>query len=132
MQPGGGLDCSDLRVLLLDDSSVWQPPAELRQLWTHLRLLMLESIWVVRCAAGSRQYTSSQVVHRFIAALQQQLKQDWARTRGDIRVDSGVPLSWLRGRNPTMDADRFAAKWQESGVLYDVTADGSVRVCLSP
>lgn len=132
VQPGGGLDCSDLRVLLLDDSSVWQPPAELRQLWTHLRLLMLESIWVVRCAAGSRQYTSSQVVHRFVAALQQQLKQDWARTRGDIRVDSGVPLSWLRGRNPTMDADRFAAKWQSRGVLYDVTAEGSVRVCLSP
>ena len=94
-------------------------------------LLMLESIWVVRCAAGSEQYTSSQVVHRFIAALQQQIKQDWARTRGDIRLDSGVPLSWLRGRSPVMDVEKFAAKWQDSGVLYDVTDEGSVRVCLS-
>jgi hypothetical protein len=93
---------------------------------------MLESIWVVRCAAGSKQYTSSQVVHRFIAALQQQLKQDWARTRGDIRVDSGVPLSWLRGRSPVVRAAKFAAKWQGSGVLYDVTEEGSVRVRLSP
>ena len=66
-----------------------------------------------------------------VAALQQQLKQDWARTRGDIRVDSGVPLSWLRGRSPVMDVDKFAAKWQDSGVLYDVTDEGSVRVCLS-
>ena len=45
VQPGGGPNCSDVRVLLLDDSSVWQPPAELQQLWTHLRLLMLESVF---------------------------------------------------------------------------------------
>ena len=73
-----------------------------------------------------------QVVCRFIAALQQQLKQDWARTRGDIRLNSGVPLSWLRGRSPVLSESRFAAKWQGSGVLYHVTAEGSVRVCLSP
>jgi hypothetical protein len=131
VQLGGGPNCSDVRVLLLDDSSVWQPPAELQQLWTHLRLLMLESVWAVRCAAGSQQYTSTQVVCRFIAALQQQLQQDWARTRGDIRLNSGVPLSWLRGRSPVLSESRFAAKWQGSGVLYDVTAEGSVRVCLS-
>jgi len=35
------------------------------------------------------------VVCRFIAALHQQLKQDWARTRGDIRLNSGVPLSFF-------------------------------------
>ncbi len=110
---------------------MWQPPAELQQLWTHLRLLMLESVWVVRCAASSRQYTSAQVVCRFLAALQQQLKQDWGRTRGDIRVDSGVPQSWLRGRSPIMSESRFVAKWQGGGVLYNVTAEGSVRVCLS-
>ena len=60
------------------------------------------------------------------------LKQDWARTRGDIRLNSGVPLSWLRGRSPVLSESRFAAKWQGSGVLYHVTAEGSVRVCLSP
>ena len=53
------------------------------------------------------------------------------KTRGDIRLNSGVPLSWLRGRSPVLSESRFAAKWQGSGVLYDVTAEGSVRVCLS-
>ena len=48
-----------------------------------------------------------------------------------IRLNSGVPLSWLRGRSPVLSESRFAAKWQGSGVLYDVTAEGSVRVCLS-
>jgi hypothetical protein len=124
------VDCSDVRVLLLDDASVWRPPAELQQLWTHLRLLMLESIWVVRCTTHGRQYNSSQVVSRFLAALQQHLKQDWARTRGDIRANSGVPLSWLRGRNPMLSSDRFVAKWRGSGVLYTVSDDGVLTVCI--
>lgn len=130
VQPGAGVDCSDVRVLLLDDASVWRPPAELQQLWTHLRLLMLESIWVVRCTTHGRQYSSSQVVSRFLAALQQQLKQDWVRTRGDIRANSGVPLSWLRGRNPDLSSDKFVAKWRSDGVLYTVSNDGVLTVCI--
>ena len=34
---------------MLDDGSIWQPPAALQQLWTYLRLLLLESIYVVAC-----------------------------------------------------------------------------------
>lgn len=124
------MDCSDIRVVLLDDSSVFSPPRELQHLWTHLRLLMLESIWVVRCAAQGQPYTAQQVIFRFVAALQQQLKQDWARTQGDIRVNSGVPLSWLRGRNPTMPMEKFTAKWRTAGVLYTVSDEGVLRVCL--
>ena len=130
VQPGSGVDCSDIRVVLLDDSSVFSPPRELQHLWTHLRLLMLESIWVVRCAAQGQPYTAQQVIFRFVAALQQQLKQDWARTQGDIRVNSGVPLSWLRGRNPTLPMEKFTAKWRTAGVLYTVSDEGVLRVCL--
>ena len=130
VQPGSGVDFRSVRVLLLDDSSVWQPPRELQQLWTHLRLLMLESIWVVRCAAEGRPYSSAQVVARFRVALQQQLKQDWARTQGDIRVDSGVPMSWLRGRSPVILPERFVAKWRPAGLLYTVGADGGVGLSL--
>jgi hypothetical protein len=130
VQPGSGVDFRSVRVLLLDDSSVWQPPRELQQLWTHLRLLMLESVWVVRCAAEGRPYSSAQVVARFRVALQQQLKQDWARTQGDIRVDSGVPMSWLRGRSPVIPPERFVAKWRPAGLLYTVGADGGVGLCL--
>src|SRR5512147_570156 len=107
VQPGAGVDCSDVRVVLLDDGGVWQPPAELQHLWTHLRLLMLESVWTVRCESSGKPYSSAQVVGRFLAVLQQQMRHDWARTQGDIRINSGVPLSWLRGRNPVMSAERF-------------------------
>ncbi len=120
VQPGAAIDFSSPGVLLLDDRTVWQPPASQQQTWTFLRLLMLESIWLVRCASGGKEYSSSQVVFRFKAALQQQLKQDWARCQGDIRVDSGVPLSWLRGRNPVLSQHAFEARWQGSGVLYTV------------
>jgi len=38
------LDCHDAGPILLDDDiSEWQPPAALVHLWTHLRLLMLQS-----------------------------------------------------------------------------------------
>jgi hypothetical protein len=103
---------------------------QLQQLWTHLRLLMLESIWVVRCEADGRPFNSGQVVARFRAALQQQLKQDWARTQRDIRVDSGVPMSWLRGRSPVIPPERFVAKWRPAGVLYSVEDDGELRLRL--
>uniref|UniRef100_A0A383VH67 Uncharacterized protein n=1 Tax=Tetradesmus obliquus TaxID=3088 RepID=A0A383VH67_TETOB len=42
---------TQLRLLLLDDFSVWAPPAGQQQMWTQLRLLLLESIWVVRCSS---------------------------------------------------------------------------------
>jgi hypothetical protein len=63
-------------------------------------------------------------------ALQQQLQQDWARSQGDIRQDSGVPLSWLRGRSPVLPPQQFAARWQASGVLYTVVAGEGPRLCL--
>ncbi len=130
MQPGAGVDFSSIRVLLLDDGSVWQPPAVLQQLWTYMRLLMLESIWVVRCNSNGQQFSSNQVVSRFLAALQQQLKQDWARTQGDIRLNSGVPLSWLKGRSPVLSVAKFTAKWQPSGVLYTLVAGEGPRLCI--
>lgn len=129
VQPGVQVDVSNVRILLLDDSSVWQPPATLQQLWTYLRLLMLESIWLVRCASNGKPYTSRQVVSRFLAALQQQLKNDWARTQADIRLNSGVPLSWLRGRNPVMSREKFTARWQARGVLYTQGGEGGPRLC---
>lgn len=130
VQPGAAVDFSSIRLLLLDDSSVWQPPAALQQLWTYLRLLLLESIWVVRCSSNGRPFTSSQVTSRFLAELQQQLKQDWARTQGDIRLNSGVPLSWLRGRSPVLSPAKFTAKWQRSGVLYTLVGGEGPRLCI--
>ena len=63
--------------------------------------------------------------------MQQQLKQDWARTQGDIRLNSGVPLSWLKGCNPVMSQDQFAANWRAEGVLYRVMEGQGAHLCIS-
>jgi hypothetical protein len=128
VQPGTAVDFSSIRILLLDDSTVWQPPPALQQLWTYLRLLLLESFWVVRCASEGRPYSSAAVIHRFRAALQQQLTHDWMRSQGDIRLNSGVPMSWLRGRNPVLPPERFDAKWQQQGLLYTVAGGMGARL----
>jgi hypothetical protein len=56
VQPGAVVPVSSSRVLLLDDDSVWAPPLAKQQLWTYMRLLLLESIWVVRnsCSTSSQ------------------------------------------------------------------------------
>ena len=91
---------------------------------------MLQSIWLVRCKSSGRSYTSDSIISRFMAALQQQLKQDWARTQGDIRVNSGVPLSWLKGCDPRLSQQQFAARWQRPGVLYVLVDGEGPRVCV--
>jgi hypothetical protein len=95
-----------------------------------LRLLMLHTIWLVRCDSKGTAYSSSSIVSRFLAALQLQLKQDWARTQGDIRVNSGVPLDWLKGCNPRLSQQQFAAKWQRAGALYVLVDGEGPRVCV--
>jgi hypothetical protein len=131
VQPDAEVDFGSVRILLLDDSTVWQPPPALRQLWTYMRLLLLESIWIVRCSSNGVPYSSRTVICRFLAAMQQQLKADWARTQGDIRLNSGVPLSWLKGCNPVLSEDRFAAKWRAEGVLYRIAEGQGVGLCIS-
>jgi hypothetical protein len=57
VQPGVMVPISS-SVLLLDDASVWAPPVDKQLLWTHLRLLLLESIWAIRNSCH-RQANSS-------------------------------------------------------------------------
>jgi hypothetical protein len=98
--------------MLLDDSRVWAPPPAKQWTWSYLRLLLLECLWERRTASQSGQHFSARtVVRRFRAAVQQQMQQDWARVGEDVRLDAGVPLSWLRGRKPELDAATFVARW---------------------
>jgi hypothetical protein len=69
VQPGAEVDVSNTRVILLNDRTAWQPPVALQQLWTYLRLLLLESIWMARCVDNSRPFTAVSVTARFRAAL---------------------------------------------------------------
>ena len=144
VQPGAVVPIS-CRLLLLDDFSQWAPPQDKQLLWTHLRLLLLESIWMVRsscCNTGqvgssssstgssssssmqaqsvsnSSSYTAKAVACRFRAELQQQLQREWDRVEIDVRVGSGIPLTWLGGRAPVIDLVDFRRKW---GGLYRVS-----------
>jgi hypothetical protein len=172
VQPGVVVPISS-SVLLLDDSSVWSPPVDKQLLWTHLRLLLLESIWAVRSSCCSNGHVSSSaagdggnhgtgnsssaaavvaarvqggssaddqgqaanapgissfnakaVACRFRAELQQQVLREWDRVEVDIRVGSGIPLSWLGGRSPVISRDDFKRKWAG---LYRVTREGADR-----
>ena len=64
--------------------------------------------------AGQGQGAAKAIASRFIACLQQQVQQDWARVAQDIRLDAGVPLAWLRSRPPVLAHEAFDAKWPRS------------------
>ena len=59
VQPGAAVPVSNAQVLLLDDASVWAPPMDKQQIWTYMRLLLLESIWVVRASCMGSSAGSS-------------------------------------------------------------------------
>jgi hypothetical protein len=147
--PAGGEQLPDVtnsRLMLLDDSSVWAPPATARQLWTYLRLQMLECLfqqasqsqqqpqqqplqqqqqhqeeWQHQQVGQGQQLQQQQqqghsrevlaVVCSFRAAVQQQVTRDFRRVSADVRLEAGVPLSWLPGKPPTLGQAEFWAKW---------------------
>ena len=61
-----------------------------------LRLLLLESFWVVRCASEGRPYSSAAVIHRFRAALE---KKGSTAAAAHARLDAvpGEPSPQLWG-----------------------------------
>ena len=61
-------------------------------------MLLLESLWNGRGlpSQGTAAQSAASIKHRFVAVLQQQVSNDWARTKHDIRFNAGVPASWFR------------------------------------
>ena len=113
------------RVFLLDELAADQVAQELRPLWTHLRLLLLASLWVGRgdVARGRAAQSAAGIQQRFLAVLRQQVENDWQRTLHDIRWNAGVPASWFRGRSPELEVAEFKQLWCVGGVIAAVTAD---------
>ena len=124
------------QVLLADDAGVWRPSGGMGPLWTLLRVTMLKSVWVVRCA--QRRQPEQHVFHRvailqvFVQEIRSLVLRDWARVQGDVRVQAGVPLSWLRGRRPAMELAEFQQVWCGRGVIAvaGVDAEGRRRLDL--
>jgi hypothetical protein len=125
VDPTSIVSASDLQVLLLDELLDHQVARDLRALWTHLRLLLLESLWNGRGdpARGKAAQSAASIKHRFVAVLRQQVQNDWQRTLQDIRWTAGVPASWFRGRSLELDLEDFEHLWCVSGVLARVSQD---------
>ena len=107
--------------LLVGGEPVWDPGGGPHGLWLHLRLLMLHSLWVVRCShGGTPQHTAQLVVSTFVRALRRQVELDWRRAQADVRWGAGMPFAWFRGRNPCISEEKFKAWWCCKGVIATV------------
>ena len=137
VQPAAPATILSSRVLLLDDSTAWAPPKRKAQLWTLIRLLLLESIYVVACQhpwqntlqqlqqrpqqqhpmeqqhqpPGTPAVTALAVASRFRTELQNQMLREWLRVDCDVREGSGMPRSWLRGPSPKVSKAAFMSRW---------------------
>jgi hypothetical protein len=117
LDPAAGLMPMDPMLLLVGEGT-WGPSRQCGALWEYLRTLMLHSLWVARCsAAGSPAHTAQSVVGRFVAAVKHQAALEWQRVCSDIRWGTGLPFSWFRGRDPSIQPAAFRAKWCKRGVL---------------
>jgi hypothetical protein len=114
-----------VQVLLLDELAAELVANGLRPLWTHLRLLLLESLWCGRgdVAHGRPAQSAESIQHRFVAVLRQHVENDWHRTLHDIRWNAGVPASWFRGRSPGLAVEDFEHLWCLGGVIAAVSVD---------
>jgi hypothetical protein len=112
------------QLLLLDALSVEVVSLPLQPLWTQLRLLLLESLWVGRGdpAKGRAAMSADAIKHRFVAVVKQQVLNDWQRTKRDIRWHAGVPASWFHGLSPELEIADFKALWCVGGVIAVVGA----------
>eukprot|EP00775_Hariotina_reticulata_P001284 gene1284-biopygen2553 len=73
---------------------------------------------LARCsAAGSPSHTARSVVGRFMAVVKHQAALEWQRVCSDIRWNTGLPFSWFRGRDPSIQEAAFRDKWCTRGVV---------------
>ena len=115
----------DQQLLVLGQGQ-WAPADALGSLWDYLRILMLHSLWTVRCSsAGTPSHTAHAVVSKLVAAVRHQVAMDWQRVESDIRWGTGLPFTWFLGRDPSMTTQAFQSKWCKRGVLVSLPAAGS-------
>ena len=110
-------------VWLADDRATWRPGGRgLRPTWNLLRATMLKHIWrarqqVVSGAAEEESFTTSNIVGAFVREVQQLIRHDGLRVKGDLRALSGVGPEWLRGRQVGLPLRVFKERWCTRGVL---------------
>ena len=128
----------DPRVILADDSRVWEPgeSKEERLLWQRLRLTVLHHVWRVR--SSRRRFAqrgsgdlSAAAISGAAADIQRAIRRDWARTRlGEVREEAGGCWSSFSGRDASLTREAFVALWGGNGVLcrLSTTAPGGLVI----
>jgi hypothetical protein len=110
----------DAQVLLADNHTVWQPAAaQLRPLWSRLRITVLHAIWHVRsnrhdCNGTSFAATAAAMA---VSTMRKAIKRDWLRCTTDVRAMSDTYHHWFRGRDPSLDEREFEQLWGAGGLL---------------
>ena len=98
------------------------------QTWHRLRLAVLHSIWTAACIATSCAHAStpptassssySRLASKMaLKTVVSMIRNDWVKCSDDVRQDSGVCSSWLRGKDPSMTLDYFKSMWCHRGAL---------------
>jgi hypothetical protein len=85
MDPAAGLMPFDPRLLVLGKGAL-APGQQCALLWDHLRVLVLQSLWVARfSAAGCPSHTAPALVGRFVDAVKHQVAMEWQRISSDLQ-----------------------------------------------
>lgn len=108
-------------LLLADDTRIWGPPRPLMPLWHRLRLAAICQLWAAyqrgRHQSEAAAITPGAVAARILSSCRKALLADWRLTAANIRLTAGVLSDWLRGRDPTLTREEFAARWCHRAVL---------------
>lgn len=125
-------------LLLADDQRQWQPGTKhLQQLWTVLRLAVLNAIWTTRARTAPdgavdplRGAPPSAVVALAVRQVTRLLRMDYTRYKYDVRSLTVASSAWFAGRDPSITGDEFLKRWAHRGVLCSLDGD-TLRVHLS-
>ena len=108
-------------LLLADDTRIWGPPRQLRQLWDRLRLATICQLWAAyqrgRHQPDAAAITPGAVAARILSSCKKALLADWRLATVNVRQTAGVLSDWLRGRDPMITREQFAARWCHRAVL---------------
>ena len=72
---------------------------------------------VAVCQLDAAAITPGAVAARILSSCKKALLADWRLATVNVRQTAGVLSDWLRGRDPMITREQFAARWCHRAVL---------------
>ncbi|BDA47361.1 hypothetical protein COCOBI_10-2080 [Coccomyxa sp. Obi] len=120
-------------LLLADDQRAWQPASQLAPLWHRMRLVTICQLWATYQRARHQQGTpgtAGVVAARILSSCRKAILGDWRLATVNVRTASGVLSDWLRGRDPQLTREEFAARWCHRNVLCAVGEEPDAQLLI--